>query len=363
MNWKRYISRGRVVEFPVLQLLISSIKNREGHLLIKSKPDDGAEGPVEKLVSVGGDPCNYNIKVLADKNDVLNNLTAAMCRSGIVKPYGMLDVARDLVTSEDLVLGMDTNMLYNCIISEHLLSSLDEVNPYSYSKMPNWLLIAVPGVVMKEIENAANHKTKGRLTHIGRQGFRALQEMMVLQENRGSSGSTVVVVGKTNPRQLRYVDDESSKLENADSLIRDQFRNFVRDMDFRKGVYFLTMDKTNASLGRAEGLNSIRVNHPKMLKTGYDIQQQKGDTILLARIIYELAVEYGVIEISWKEHGRIHYIELDSGWQWKNMGHWENWQLLCNHYDNYFFREVNSYDEMNVNNIKESWQELREGMF
>jgi len=362
MNWKRYVSRGRMVDFPILQLLITSIKINEGHLLVKAKPDDGAEGPIEKLISIGGTPCNYNLKVLADKNDILNKLTASLCRSGLVKPYGMKDVARSLVGNEDLVLGMDTNLLYYCIISEHLLSALDDVNPYSYSKMPNWLLLAVPGVVMKEIENAANHKTKGRLTHIGRQGFRALQEMMVLQENRGSSGSTVLVVGKTNPQQLRYVDEDSSKLENADSLIRDQFRNFTRELDFRKGVYFLTMDKTNASLGRAEGLNSIRVNHPKMLKTGYDLHQLKGDTILLARIIYEMAVEFGVIEISWKEHGRIHYLELDSGWQWKNMGHWENWQLLCNGYDNYFFREINSYEDIQANMIKEAWQELRQAM-
>ncbi len=362
MNWKKHVSKGRILDFPVLQLLITSIKNNQGHLIVKAKPDDGSEGPVDKLISIGSSPANYHIKIISDRSDHLNNLTSAMCRSGLVKPYDLEKVTHSMIESEDLVLGLDTNLIYNCIVSEHLLSGFEKANPFSYSKMPNWLLLAVPGVVMKEIENAANHKKKGRLTHIGRLGFRALQEIMVLQENRGSSGSAVLVVGSTNPQQLRYSDEDSSKIENADSLIRDQFRNFIRELDMRKGVYFLTMDKTNASLGRAEGLNSIRVNHPKMLRTGYDLYQLGEETVLLARILYEIAVEFGVIEISWKEHGRMHYFELDSGWQWKNMGHWENWQLLCSGYDNHFFREVNNYDEVDVEKISSYWKELREAM-
>ncbi len=362
LNWKKHISKGRLIDFPALQMLITSIKNNVGHLIVKSKPEDGGEGPVDKLISIGSTPSNYDINIIADKNDILNNLTAAMCRSGLLRPYNIDGVSKKLMGTEDLILGLDTNMLYNCVISEHLLNSLERMNPYSYSSMPKWLLLAVPGVVMKEIENAANHKKKGRLTHIGRLGFRALQEMMVLQENKGNTGHTVLVIGTTNPQQLRYTDDESSRLENADSLIRDQFRNFIREMDVRKGTYFLTMDKTNASLGRAEGLNAIRVQHPKMLRSGYDLHQLKGDTILLARILYEIAVEFGMIEISWKEHGRLHYLELDSGWQWKNMGHWENWQLLCSNYDNQFFQKVNNYENLPINRITSSWEKTRDSM-
>ncbi len=333
-----------------------------GNIVVKSKPTEGTDGHSETLVTISGSPTDYNIKVVADRDPVLNFLTAAMCRSGLIKPYGMELVAKKLIDNEDLVLGLDTNILYNCIISEHLLGALDYVNPFSYSKMPNWLLIVVPGVVMKEIENAANHKVKGRLTHIGRLGFRALQEMMVLQENRGSSGSSVHVVGKTNPQQLRYSDEDSSRLENADSLIRDQFRNFVNEFNMNKGVFFLSMDKTNVSLGKAEGLKAVRVKHPKMVKTGYDIQQSRDDTILLSRVLYEIAVEFGLIEISWKEKGRMHYIEFDSGWQWKNMGHWEDWQLLCNGYDNSFFKKLNDFDILSIDPVNDAWKELREAM-
>lgn len=345
-----------------MQLLITSIKNNVGNIVIKSKPTEGTEGPIDPLISIAGTPANYTIKVIAERDQTLNNLTAAMCRSGLLKPYDLEDVAIELTKNEDLILGLDTNILYNCIISEHLLGALDEVNPYSYSTIPNWLLIVIPGVVMKEIENAANHKVKGRLTHIGRSGFRALQEVMVLKESRGTSSISVQVVGKTNPQQLRYSEEESTRLENADSLIRDQFRSFVKEFDIRKGVFFLTMDKTNSSLGKAEGLNAIRVNHPKMLRNGYDLHQLTGDTILLSRILYEIAVEFGVIEISWKEHGRLHFLELDSGWQWKNMGHWENWQMLCCGYDNYFFKKVNGFDPVSIDNVNNTWQELRDAM-
>ncbi len=362
MSWRKHIRKGKVLDYPIFQLMLTSIKNSEGTISVKSKPIEGTEGPVDPLISIEGTPANYSIKVIAERELVLNNLTAAMCRSGIVKPYGLEDVALELTKNEDLILGLDTNVIYNCIITEHLLGAMDLVNPYSYSKMPNWMLIVIPGVVMKEIENAANHKIKGRLTHIGRSGFRALQEVMVLKESRGTSSISVQVAGKTNPQQLRYSDEDGTKLENADSLIRDQFRSFVKEFDIRKGVFFLTMDKTNSSLGKAEGLNAIRVKHPKMLRNGYDLRQPKGETILLSRILYELAVEFGVIEISWTENGRLHYIELDSCWQWKNMGHWENWQLLCSGYDNQFFKKVNGFEPLRVEEINTAWNELRDAM-
>ncbi|MFW6142090.1 MAG: PIN domain-containing protein [Candidatus Saliniplasma sp.] len=362
MNWKKFVNKNRLLDFPVLQMLSSLLKNNIGNLVINSKPSEGVEGPTDKLMTIGGSASDYTIDIVADNSNVLNNLTSAMTRSGLIEPYDLDKVASKLASNKDLILGLDTNLLYNCIISEHLLNALDEMNPYSYSKIPKWILFAVPGVVMKEIENAANHKSKGRLTHIGRIGFRALQEIHTLQENKGNSGYTVLVVGKTNPPQLRYIGEDSTKLQNADSLIRDQFRTFVQEIDLRKGVYFLTMDKTNSSLGEAEGLNAIRVKHPKMLKTGYQLRQVSGKTVLLGRIIYELAVEFGIIEITWKEHGRFHYLELDSGWQWKNMGHWENWQLLCSDFDHNFYREIDSYEDIPVQRIRDQWNEFRGSM-
>ncbi|MFW6176633.1 MAG: PIN domain-containing protein [Thermoplasmatota archaeon] len=361
MNWKKFISKGRLIEFPSLHFALSEIKNNVGHIVVKSKPDN-KDRPTEKLVSIGSGPTDYNIEITAERTDTLNNLTSAFCRSGLIKPYGIDEVAKELAKNRDLILGLDTNMLYNSVVSEHLLGAISDQNPYSYTRMPNWVLLVVPGVVMKEIENAANHKNKGRLTHIGRVGFRALVEINQLQESKGNSGVATLVIGKTNPQQLRFSEDDSGKLENADSLIRDQFRSFLKDIDLGKGIYFLTMDKTNASLGKAEGLNSIRVQHPKMIKNGYEFHQLPGDTILLGRIIYELAVEFGIIELSWKEHGRYHYLELDSAWQWKNMEHWENWQLLCNGYDHNFFKELNEYGEIPIEKIRDNWKKIREKM-
>ncbi len=362
MSWNKYISKGRLIDFPVLQLVVSQIKNNIGNIVMKSKPPQENEGPVNNLVSIEGSASDYTIKITADDNNDLGNITTALCRSGLVKPYGLENVAKQLADHRDLVLGLDTNMLYNSVVSEHLLGAISDVNPYSYTEMPNWVLLVIPGVVMNEIENAANHKKKGRLTYIGRVGFRALKEITELQKSKGNSGLGVVVAGKTNPQQIRHSEEDAGKIENADSLIRDQFRHLLKEMDLSKGAYFLTMDKTNASLGKAEGLNALRVQHPKMVKNDYNFHQLEGDTILLGRIIYELAVEFGIIEISWKEHGRVHHLELDSGWQWKNMGHWENWQLLVSGYDHNLFKELSSYGSVPVGDIRDSWEEVRGSM-
>src|SRR2546428_6542105 len=66
-------------------------------------------------------------------------------------------------------------------------------------------------------------------------------------------------------------------------MIRDQFKAFLRGMDFRKGVFFLTMDKTNASLAAAEGLTALRIQYPRRLRKGDELAMPKEESVLLAR--------------------------------------------------------------------------------
>ena len=44
-----------------------------------------------------------------------------------------------------------------------------------------------------------------------------------------------------------------TKLSTGDMIIRDQFKQFLRQIDFHKGMYFLTSDKSNAALAQTEG--------------------------------------------------------------------------------------------------------------
>src|SRR5207245_6591734 len=97
---------------------------------------------------------------------------------------------------------------------------------------------------------------------------------------------------------------------DADPIFADQCQSFRRGIDFRKGVVFLTMDKTNASLAAAEGLSSLRVQYPPRLRKGQELTMPREESILLARLVYELAVEFGTVRVTWEDHGP-HHIDLE----------------------------------------------------
>src|SRR3989475_12145776 len=96
-------------------------------------------------------------------------------------------------------------------------------------------------------------------------------------------------------------------------MIRDQFKAFLRGIDFRKGVFFLTMDKTNASLAAAEGLTALRIQYPRRLRKGEELAMLPEGSVLLARLVYELAVEFVTVRVKWVDHGR-HFYELEGSW-------------------------------------------------
>jgi len=292
--------------------------------------------------------------------DYLDWLSGALLCAGLLEPQGLTAVARRLAEYEDIILGVDTNVLYASILGEHLLDAFHRVHARPYKESVNWILLVIPGVVMKELENAANQKKGGHLTHAGRKGYRALQEITTLKRSEGFQGLSVLVVGQTNPEQLHFSPDGLTIL-NADSMIRDQFKAFLRGIEFRKGVFFLTMDKTNASLAAAEGLTAIRIQHPRRLRKGEEITMPPEQSVLLARLVYELAVEFGEIRVSWRD-GQEHYLDLQGSWIWKSMEHWEAWQLLCSDLDPGFHKAMNRYigGRFDARRILREWQRMYE---
>src|SRR5437879_12393365 len=96
-------------------------------------------------------------------------------------------------------------------------------------------------------------------------------------------------------------------------MIRDQFKAFLRGIDFRKGVFFLTMDKTNASLAAAEGLTALRIQYPRRLRKGEELAMLPAGSVLLARRVYELAVEFGTVRATWEDRGPP-YSDLEGAW-------------------------------------------------
>ena len=74
------------------------------------------------------------------------------------------------------------------------------------------------------------------------------------------------------------------------------FKGFLKQIDFHKGIYFLTADKTNAALSRAEGLHPIYfkpVTTPSKVLSS--LCQKINIHVALGKLIYELAVEFGEI--------------------------------------------------------------------
>lgn len=361
-SFRGLIEKGEVVDFPILQLAVAAIKGHVDRITVRSRGFGGGDKEDVPLLEITGPPTRYRLRVLADGPDYLDWLNSALLCSGFVEPSGLTALARRLAEHEDIILGVDTNVLYASILGEHLLDEFSRIHVRPYRESVNWILLIIPGVVMKEVENAANQKKGGHLTHVGRRGYRALQEIMNLNRAEGFQGLSVLAAGQTNPEQLRLSADGLTIL-NADSMIRDQFRAFLRGIDFRKGVFFLTMDKTNASLATAEGLTAIRVQHPRRLHKGDHLDMPREETVLLARVLYELAVEFGILRVSWTD-GREHHMDLDGAWTWKGMEHWETWQVLCADHDDGLHKVLPRYvsGKFDAKRIQREWERLAEDL-
>src|SRR6058998_3643404 len=180
---------------------------------------------------------------------------------------------------------------------------------------------------MKELENAANMKKGIRLSHAGRRGYRALQEITTLKGTEGYQGLSVLVVGPTNPEQL-HLSPDGLTIVNADSMIRDQFKAFLRGIDFRKGD---------------------------------ELAMPKEESVLLARLVYELAIEFGTVRLTWEDHGP-HHLDLEGAWTWKSMEHWEAWQLRVSDLDPSIHKALNRYVDgsFDPRRFVREWQKLTE---
>src|SRR5437870_1425576 len=267
VSFRELLEKGQIAEFPALQLALGAIKGRVDRLKVASIGTGGSKEEYP-LVEIGGPATSYQVKVLEDSPEYLDWLNSALLCAGFVEPIGLTAIARRLAEYEDIILGVDTNILYASILGEHLLDEFHRIHVRPYKESVNWILLVIPGVVMKELENAANMKKGNRLSHAGRRGYRALQEITTLKGTEGYQGLSVLVVGPTNPEQL-HLSPDGLTIVNADSMIRDQFKAFLRGIDFRKGVFFLTMDDDGTlgavvtahrrpEPGNAQGLEPIR---------------------------------------------------------------------------------------------------------
>jgi len=115
----------------------------------------------EELLKLSDQEGNLTFEIMA--KDDKEKLKAALSRSGVFMPKNWENIAKEISKYDDIILGIDTNILYNCSLSEHFLPSLTLIEPNEYVHTPNWILITVPNSVMHELEGAANIRKDGGL--------------------------------------------------------------------------------------------------------------------------------------------------------------------------------------------------------
>ncbi|MBC7252696.1 MAG: hypothetical protein H5T72_01825 [Actinobacteria bacterium] len=345
-----------VLAYPYYHLLFDRILHKYGKLSI-SRFDDVSlldilhENGCIKCVRADGYP---------DANIYFKGVGSFLYRSSMILPANWKEVSNVLSASDDVIIGVDTNILYNCSLTEHLIPSLSVADIKKYVHTPNWILLVIPSAVMHELEEASNIRDdKGFLQVEGRIGYRALQEILELSEGTDIEGVSVVIVGETNPILDTRVELQglrsdfcrmgavgvaggpflSKKKSSGDMIIRDQFKSFLRQIGFHKGIYFMTADKSNAALSRAEGLNSILLvfpfeqlkNNKEFLPPAIDDNGRYRVNVPLGKLIYEAAVENGTIKITYHNGKTGRKITLHCDSRGETLDNWVQRNL--------FFRE------------------------
>ncbi|MGB9743413.1 MAG: hypothetical protein ACPLW9_01730 [Minisyncoccales bacterium] len=379
------------VDFPVYQLLLDNWLAQKKQLIICDKDSI----PLITIKENSDRAIVYEREVenpkRGERDFRFEGVQDIFYRSSLLFPSNWKEIIEKFKGLDDLILGVDTNILYNCTISEHLFPLFSVVNSQEFFYTPNWLLIVIPSAVMHELEEAANIRdNQGYLQLEGRKAFRALQEIIELNQSAEIAGVSLLIVGEANPildtrvelqglredfyRQIRNETQSGPirhlglrKRSSGDMIIRDQFKRFLQQINFHKGSFFLTADKSSTALARAEGLHPIYISFP--FKRFVDSKELSlfcfpmgiRVNMPIGNLIYEAAVQFGTIKIKEKDESKEVEIECDN--KGDNLDHWLFRQLrisdqglfyLCQNYQgNFALQSV-------AENCHELWRNLIE---
>ena len=254
-------------------------------------------------------------------NDTSNNqdlissstLVNALLRASLIKP-DLKKFRKQISQWDDIILGLDTNILYTGLISSCILDQFVKIPSGSFIDTPDWITLVLSKVAMGEIENRSNMKYE---TIDRREALRAIQEIMLINKSKDLEGVSLFLAGIIPPS---FQFSEGGKNTVRDSVIREQFRVFLKNLDFHKGSYFITSDFNNSVLAEAEGLISMYIKKPKIEKREFDIGS---NDFAVSELLYELAVAFNPVIL---EAGGIE-IRIESNWQGKTLEDWEDWKV------------------------------------
>lgn len=240
-------------------------------------------------------------------------------RAGIATHPNIQEVMKRLRNHDDVIIGIDSNVLWDCTLTSHLLEEI-YADPF-----PNWILIAVPRLVMAETENAANskitsgsHPRAGWPSYKGRIGHRALQEAMSIREQDPERpGLAMMSVGEMSEN----AGDINRSNWRLDALIRNQFQEFLDDINFHKGTYFLSQDRVNVMMSGTEGAEGLYLQKPEF----EDFETGTVSIEELTRFVFEVSLQFGEITIT--EQSGDTSVTFEVFWPGKQVSDWREGRL------------------------------------
>lgn len=277
---------------------------------------DAADGSVEYNFDVDW-PVDFPEEQIANEHDRIRD---AFIRSGVAEHLNLDDVMAELRSQDDVILGVDGNLLRDGVLTSALLEEIYKED------FPNWILIGIPKLVVSGVESAAKeeftergHPLVGWPTYEGRVGQRALQEIMDLRRaDPDRPGLSVMTIGELQERGEAY----SQNGWRLDARIRDQFRQFLDDVGFRKGTYFLSQNRVNVMMTDTEGGEGLHLQKPE-----YEgLRRGNVSTTDFAHLMHELCVQFGSIRIKSRESDET-LIEISIYWPGKRVSDWHKRRL------------------------------------
>ncbi|KXB01636.1 hypothetical protein AKJ45_00960 [candidate division MSBL1 archaeon SCGC-AAA261F19] len=283
---------------------ICKIKNREEELKYRLKLEW---------------PEDFNDK--GDREQEKSRLRDTFIRGGIAKHSNLSHIMKRLREHDDVIVGLDTNVLLDCAITSVLM---DE---FYAEDFPNWILLVIPKIGMAEIENKANQKFTGPPNHPrlgwpqydGRIGQRALQEILELdKKDSDRPGLSIMTVGELKDPETVKTSDNWWK----DSEIRSQFQKFLRNISFHKGTYFISQDRVNVMMSGAEGTEGLYLQKPDLK----EFESGKISKEEFRKFLYELCVQFGEIKVNGMG-GSNPSFQLSIFWPEKHVSDWRESKL------------------------------------
>lgn len=262
-------------------------------------------------------PADFPDEEIATQQDRVRD---AFVRSGVMSHLNLPEVMEELRSQDDVILGIDGNMLNDSVLTASLLGEIYE------EAFPNWILVGIPKLVVNGIERAAKdeftetgHPLIGWPTYRGRLGQHALQEVAELRkENTDRPGLSVATIGDMDDRTQAY-DENDWRL---DAKVRDQFRQFIDDIGYQKGSYFLSQDRVSVMITSTEGSAGLHLQKPEY----NEVMSGSVGRAEFAELLQELCVQFGSIRMR-SEQTTETLLELSIYWPGKRVSDWENQRL------------------------------------